>query len=451
MVKVMIGLEIHVQLNTRTKIFCSCPNSVSDEPNTLVCDICLGMPGSKPSFNKEVLMQALKVALALNCKVNSSMFFSRKSYFYPDMPKNFQITQFEVPLAENGELEGVRVKRVHMEEDPGRLVHSAALTLVDYNRSGVPLLEIVTEPDFKSPEQVRDWLNKLITILEYLNVYYRASEASLRADANISIDGGERVEIKNIGGVKDIERALNFEVERQQKERAVRETRGWDSDKGVTISLRRKETEEDYGYIFEPDLTEFEISEDLIDDIRSKLPELASKRANRFIENYKIDATDAHVLTQDILIAELFEKVAKKIDPVLAARWLRRDLLKLLNYNKKTLKDLEIDESHIIDLLSLVESKQISDAVAKDIMIKLMEGPFDVKEYVKENNLLMVSDASDLEVICDEVIRENPRAVEDYKSGRKEALNFLFGIVVKKTGGRADPNVVRKLLEKKIR
>lgn len=447
----MIGLEIHVQLNTKTKIFCSCPNSVSEEPNTLVCDICLGMPGSKPSFNREVLMQALKVAIALSCDINESMFFSRKSYFYPDMPKNFQITQFEIPLAEHGNLEGIRIKRIHMEEDPGRLIHTAGLTLVDYNRSGVPLVEIVTDPDFTSPEQVRDWLNKLITILEYLGVYSRASEASLRADANISLDGGERVEIKNIGGVKDIERALNFEIERQQKEKAVRETRGWDGDKGITISLRKKETEEDYGYIFEPDLTEFEISKVMVENVKAKLPELASQRANRFIEHYKIDATDAHVLTQDMLIAELFEKVAKEIDPVLAARWLRRDLLKLLNYNKKSIQDLEIDETHIIDLLSLVESKQISDAVAKEIMIKLMESPFDVKEYVKKNNLMMVSDSSDLDKFCDEIIKENPQAVKDFKSGKQEALNFLFGGVMKKTRGRADPEVVKKLLSKKLK
>ena len=451
MTKVMVGIEVHAQLNTKTKIFCSCPNSVSDKPNTFVCNTCLGMPGSKPVFNKEVLMQSLKVALALNCEINDSMFFSRKSYFYPDMPKNFQITQFEIPLAEHGDLEGIRIRRIHMEEDPGRLVHQAGLTLVDYNRSGVPLVEIVTDPDFKSPDQVRDWLNKLIIILEYLNVYSRASEASLRADVNISLDGGERVEIKNIGGVKDIERALNFEIERQKKEKAVRETRGWDADKGITISLRRKETEEDYGYIFEPDLTEFEISKDFVKDIRQKLPELATQKASRFVDQYKINVSDAHVLTQEILIAELFEKVAKKVDPVLAARWLRRDLLKLLNYNKKTLVDLQIDETHIIDVLSLLESKQISDNVAKDILIKLMESPFDVKGYVKKHNLMLVSDKSDLNKFCGEAIKEFPKAVQDFKSGKAEALNFLIGQVVRKTKGAANTDVVRKLLEKKLK
>ncbi len=450
MVKVKIGLEIHVQLNTRTKIFCSCPNSVSESPNTLVCDICLGMPGSKPSFNKEVLTQSLKIAIALGCKINNSIFFSRKSYFYPDMPKNFQVSQFEIPLAEHGELEDIKIREIHMEEDPGRLVHSAGFTFADYNRSGVPLVEIVTEPDFKTPEQVRDWLNKLIVILEYLGVYFRASESSLRADANVSINDGERVEIKNIGGVKDIERALNFEIERQQVESATLETRGWDADKGITIPLRKKETEEDYGYIFEPDLTEFEISKELIADVKAKLPELAIEKANRFIKHYKIDASDAHVLTQEILIAELFEKVAAKVDPVLAARWLRHDLLKLLNYNKKTLKDLELDETHIIDLLSLIESKKITDTVAKDTMTKLIDRPFDVKKYVKDNNLAIVSDSSDLDNICVEVIKENPNAVNDFKAGKQEALNFLFGAVMKKTKGRADPEVVKKLLIKKL-
>lgn len=446
----MIGIEAHIQLNTKTKIFCGCPNSISETPNSLVCDICLGMPGSKPSFNKEVLVKGLNVSLALGCKINSSMFFSRKSYFYPDLPKNFQITQFEVPLSESGLFECIRIRRVHMEEDPGKLVHSSGSTFVDYNRSGVPLLEVVTEPDFTSADQVRDWLNKFITVLEYLGVYFRSSEASLRADVNVSVSGGERVEVKNIGGVRDIERAINFEIKRQFSEGAIRETRSWDPEKGITISTRKKETEEDYGYIFEPDLAGIVVSDELIAMVKSSLPELASERANRFVKECGIDPSDASILTQDILVAELFEAVAKKADPILSARWLRRDLLKTLNYSKKTLEDIKITPEHMIDLISLIKSRQITDAVAKDIMIKLVEKPFNVKDYVSKHNLTLVSDSSDLGKVCDEVISENPKAVSDFKAGKIESLNFLLGQVARKTKGKADTSLVRTLLENKL-
>ena len=273
------------------------------------------MPGSKPVLNLEALKQGIKVALALNCKISPETFFSRKSYFYPDMTKNYQITQYEEPFATNGKLENIKLKRIHLEEDPGALIHKRSYTLIDYNRSGIPLIEIVTEPDFKSPNEVRLFLRKLTTILEYLGVYTRKSEATMKADANIS-SGGEKVEIKNITGLKEIERALSYETKRQREETIkIQETRGWDANKGKTYLMRTKESEEDYGYLHDPDLVKIEISKDLIKQLKESIPELSDERIKRFKKQYKLKQEDAEVLTSEIKLAEIFEEVAKKVDP----------------------------------------------------------------------------------------------------------------------------------------
>lgn len=445
--KFKCGLEIHATLeNCESKIFCGCPTSSSKEPNTGTCPTCLGLPGSKPMLNREAIRQAIKAALALNCRINKQTFFSRKTYFYPDLAKNFQITQYEMPLAEDGMLDNIRIRRVHLEEDPASLVHKESFSLVDYNRSGMPLIEIVTEPDFKSPEEVRDFLNKITLILEYTGIYSRSSEYVLKCDVNVSIDGGERVEVKNINGIKEAEKAVDYEVERQKQEKAVRETRGWDEVKGISFSLRKKETEEDYGYIAEPDLTEIEITDEEIEAVKINLPELADEKVQRLVKEYEIDEDDAKVLSQEILLAELFEKVAKKIDSVLAARWLRRDLLKLTRLSKKGLHELEIDETHIIELLELVEKGKISDPMAKELLEKLINEPFSVKKYIKEKGLEAVSDRKTLEVFCKEAVNENPGVAEAYKGGKEEALNFLVGQVMKKSNGKAVPQEVKKII-----
>ncbi|MBI4155255.1 Asp-tRNA(Asn)/Glu-tRNA(Gln) amidotransferase subunit GatB [Candidatus Woesearchaeota archaeon] len=452
MTEVKIGCEFHIQLNTKTKIFCSCSTSSSEEPNTNTCPTCLGLPGSKPAFNKEALNQALKVALALNCKINKRSYFSRKSYFYPDLPKNYQITQYETPIATEGKLEGIRIKRIHLEEDPGKLVHQGAITLVDYNRSGIPLIEVVTEPDFKSPNEVRLFLRKLTTVLEYLKVYHRKSELSIRTDANVSINNGERVEIKNITGVKPVEDALEYEIKRQEKEKnIVRETRGYDADKNITYTLRTKETEEDYGYIYDPDLPEISLTDEMLKESKESLPELASERAIRIIKQYKISKEDAEVLTQELKLAELFEAVAKDISPGLAAKWLRRDLARVLHYNKKELHDVELEESHLKELLKLVEEKKITDQVAGKILEKLIEKPFSPKEYVEREKLIKITSTDDLRRLCLEAIAENLKAVEDYKKGEEKALDFVVGSVMKKTRGKADPVLVKELIKKEIR
>jgi len=445
------GIEVHVQLDTKSKIFCSCPTYGAEEPNTRTCEICLGLPGSKPVLNKEAFNQAVKVALALNCKINKDTFFSRKNYFYPDLVKNYQISQYEVPIGINGNFENIRIRRLHLEEDPGALVHKGSSCLIDYNRSGVPLIEIVTEPDFKSPNEVRLFLRKLITLLEYLEVYARKNEATLKADANISTTG-ERVEIKNVTGLKEIERALDYESIRQEKTPAeIQETRRWDAQKGKTSLMRTKESEDDYGYIFEPDLPKFEISNEVIQEIKSQIPELSLDKTSRFQKEYKIKKEDAEVLASERKLADIFEKVAEKIDPELAAKWLVRDLLKILHFNKKGLDEVNLDVKHLIELLELFQNNKITDKTAKETLIKLIDKPFSPKEYIEKNNLSIVSDSKNIDKLCREVIKENQSAVEDFKKGNDKSIHFLTGQVMRKSKGTANPKEVEKVLKKLIK
>lgn len=455
--KIMIGTEHHVQLeNCKSKLFCSCPTSGSETPNTRTCPTCLGLPGAKPSLNKEALTEALKVALSLNCKINSSFFFSRKTYFYNDLPNSYQITQYELPLSVNGKLDNIRIRRIHLEEDPGKLIHENNYTLIDYNRSGTPLIEIVTEPDFTSPEQVRTFLQKLTIILEYLGVYTRKSEASLRTDANVSIDNNPRVEIKNITGIIELIKALEYEIERQikrinSKEKLEQHTRIWDPDKKITVLVRKKETEEDYGYITEPNLTKIELTNKQIEEIKSSLPELAEEKEKRFIKQYKMKQEDAEVITSNLALSTLFEKVAKNIDHNLTTRWFVREIPRILNYNKITLQEWKITEKELIELLDLLQNNKITETTAQKILEELSKKIFSPKEYVKKQNLELISSSSDIEKLCDEAIKENPKAVQDYKSGNKISLNYIFGQVMKKSKATADPYQVKKILEKKLK
>ncbi|MBL7054942.1 Asp-tRNA(Asn)/Glu-tRNA(Gln) amidotransferase subunit GatB [Candidatus Woesearchaeota archaeon] len=463
---VVIGLEAHAELQTKTKLFCSCPTKGSEEPNTRTCSICLGHPGSKPSVNKKAIEYGIKLCLALGCKIQPEIIFSRKSYFYPDMSKNFQISQYEVPLGKDGKLKlkdgkEIGITRAHLEEDPASLIHpkgmkDSAYVLVDYNRSGNPLVEIVTEPDMESPEEARDFMKQLITVLGYLEIF-DVNNGIIKADANISLKeaGYTKVEVKNITGFKEIERALFYEVDRQKKDisegkEIVQETRAWDSEKGITFSLRKKETEEDYGYIVEPDLTKIEVSKGWIDEAKKEMPELAQDKVNKFVSKHKINRIDAEVLSAEKDLAELFEKVAEKVNPILAAKWLRRELVRVLNYNKKTLKEIKLDEKQIIDLLSLIEDKKITETTGQKLMEKLIEKPFDVKEYVKKEGLSAVSSKKELEKFCKEAVQENPKAIEEYKDGKEKALNFIVGSVMKKTKGKASPKEVNEIIKNMI-
>ncbi|MEK6875843.1 MAG: Asp-tRNA(Asn)/Glu-tRNA(Gln) amidotransferase subunit GatB, partial [Nanoarchaeota archaeon] len=350
---------------------------------------------------------------------------------------------------------------VHMEEDPAALVHPAgmqesAYVLVDYNRSGNPLLEIVTEPCMESAEEARDFMKQLITILDYLGIF-DVNYGIIKADANVSIkeSGFVKQEVKNITGFKEIERALQYEILRQKADisagkKLQQETRAWNSEKSVTFLLRKKETEEDYGYILDSDLVKTEITNEMLGKIKKEMPELAHDKVKKFVSKHKIKREDAEVLAAERALAEMFEKVAEEIDPVLAAKWLRRELSRVLNYNKKELHEVEMDERHMIQLLKLVENKKITDNVASKILENLIESPFDVDEYVKKEKLEAVSDVSELEKYCKEAVSENLKAIEDYKKGEEKALNFVVGAVMKKTKGKASPKEVNEIIKKLI-
>ncbi len=463
---VVIGLEVHTELKTDSKLFCSCPRTGSDVPNSRTCPTCLGHPGSKPVLNKKAVEYAIKLALATSSEISPELIFSRKSYFYPDMAKNYQISQYEIPLATEGSIKlengkKIGLTRIHMEEDPAALVHPAGIqdskfVLVDYNRSGDPLVEVVTKPDLTSPAEAREFMKQLITILEYLEIF-DDDNCIIKADVNVSIKEGNytRAEIKNITGFKEIERALKYEVARQKKEiedekKLIQETRAWDSEKGITFSLRTKETEADYGYIVDPDLVKIEIAKEWLNEIKKQMPELAHEKLKKFTEQHGIKEEMAKVISKDKALAEMFEAVSTAVNPELAAKWIRRELARVLNYHKRKLQDTSIKETHMIDLLKLIEQKKITETIAQRILEKLVEKSFDINEYVKKESLEAVSDTAELEKICREAIKEGTKAIEDYRKGNEKALNFVVGLVMKKTKGKASPKEVNEILKRLI-
>jgi aspartyl-tRNA(Asn)/glutamyl-tRNA(Gln) amidotransferase subunit B len=396
------------------------------------------------------------MALALQSTIASQLVFSRKTYFYPDMGKNYQITQYETPLAENGTVvlsDGtkVRIKRLHVEEDPAGMVHEEGLSLVDYNRSGIPLIEVVTEPDMISPEQAREFMKKLQSILAYLDIF--ASDGIIKADVNVSVksSGFERVEVKNVTGFKEIERCVEYEVKRQQTDTVVKETRAWNAELGRTRSLRLKESEEDYGYITDPDLVVRPIEPAFVESIQKTLPELPEEKTARFVKEHKLDAIDARIIAAEPDVAALYEESSKQVSPVLAARWVRRELLRSLNTQGKKLKDTPLRAHHVIPLFKLIENKQITDRVGQKLIRELAEEPFDVAERVQKEGLTAVSDTGEIGTAVDETLSENPQALQDFKQGEAKAFEFLMGQIMRKTKGKALPDVVRKLLEEKIK
>jgi len=455
---IVIGLEIHVELDTTTKLFCGCPTKGNEKPNTRVCPTCLGHPGSKPVVNAKAVGFALQLAMALQCTIAPSLIFSRKSYFYPDLAKNYQITQYEEPLGEEGVLaiEGkkIGITRVHLEEDPASLVHEKSSVLIDYNRSGNPLVEIVTKPELYSAEEARDFMKKLLSILNYLDIF--DEEGIIKADANVSLKKGKYVrhEIKNITGFKEIERALHYEIQRQQMElesgkKLRQETRGWNPERGITFPMRLKELEEEYGYIIDPDLVGIDITDEMKQKAEESLPELAGEKIKKFTD-MGIDKGDAEVLAQDRLMAELFERVSKKVDKVLAARWIRLELGRVLNYHKKTVADDVVDEEQFIVLLRLLQDGKITTRVGQKLMDTLAEKSFDVAKHVKKERLEVVSDTKALEKICKAVVDGNKKAVEDYLKGEQKSFQFLVGQVMAKTKGQANPQEINRILKKLV-
>ncbi len=455
---VIIGIECHVELNTKTKLFCGCTTK-ADQPNTATCDTCVGLPGSKPVLNKKAVDYALKLCLALNCTIAPELIFSRKIYFYPDMSKNYQITQYEIPLGSKGSLaldkKKVEITRVHIEEDPAALVHQGTTVLVDYNRSGHPLCEIVTEPQLASPEEAREFLKRLITILEYLNIF-DVKEGTIKADANISLKGFERVEIKNITGFKEIERALAYEIERQKhlvrdgKGVRQRETRGWDSAKGITFFQRSKEEEADYGYIMDSDLVPIEMTKDAVEKARKALPELPQAKSSRYARALKLKKEDAEAIANDYELARTFEQAILTINPLFAAEWIRREVARVLNYNKKALDETFI-EKRLIDVLELLSHGKITRQTGQRLMELLVEKDLDVKKYVQEKDLLVVQDTNVIEKASQKIIKENMKVVADYKDGNEKALHFLVGLVMRETKGKADPKTVGEIIKRLIK
>lgn len=463
---VMIGLETHVQLDTDTKLFCSCPNEEADEPNTHVCETCLGHPGSKPRLNRKVLKQAVKTSQALQCDINENVFFSRKTYFYPDMSKNYQITQYEIPVGEEGvfevkvgdERKDIGITRLHIEEDPAKMKHvggdigNSNYTKVDYNRAGTPLLEIVTDPDFKSPKEARAYLQQLAQMLEYLKIYFPDSDYSIKSDANISIDGGQRVEVKNITGTAGIEKALSYEISRQKqlKKRGreiTQQTRNYNAAQEITEMMREKEEEKDYGYIFDPDLTRQELDEEFREKTKNEIPELPHEKFERFKQEYGLKDKLIESLVTEPKLADDFEKLSEEHESNLVASFLTGDLKKVLNYNDKTYSDSEVEREWIGYLIGLLEYDKISNRNAEKVLREIVERPQNPENIVEDQDLLKAEDDEVSEFVT-EAIDENPDAVEDYNSGDEEAVNFLVGQVMSISQGKADPKEAReKILE----
>ncbi|MDR5684224.1 MAG: Asp-tRNA(Asn)/Glu-tRNA(Gln) amidotransferase subunit GatB [Armatimonadota bacterium] len=475
-VEVVIGLEIHVQLLTASKMFCGCSTRFAAPPNTQTCPVCLGLPGSLPVINRRAVELGLRAALALHCTVQPISQFHRKNYYYPDLPKNYQISQYQYtghpPLATDGHLEintdggrrRVRIRRVHLEEDTAKLIHppGADHSLVDYNRSGVPLMEIVTQPDLRSPAEAGAFLRALRQVLQYAEVSTgRMEEGTLRCDANVSLrhpDGelGTRTEVKNMNSIRSVERALAFEVARQHQVlvhggEVVQETRHWDERRGVTFASRTKEQAEDYRYFPEPDLVPMVVTEAWLAEIASGLPEMPEARRNRFVSAYGLGTHEAGVLVQTREGADFFEEAVRlHPSPQAIANWQIGDLAAYLNEHNLELSDLPITPAHLAELVRLVEDGTISGRIAKEILPEVLSSGRRPEEVVAERGLVQIRDEAALREVVRAVIADNPQAVGDVRAGKERAIGALVGQVMKRTQGRADPAAVNRLLREEL-
>mgnify|MGYP006284430725 CR=1 FL=1 len=469
----VIGLEVHVQLRTQTKLFCGCSTAFGSEPNTQVCPVCLGQPGVLPVLNRQALRYSVKSALALHCTIAEHTKFDRKNYYYPDLPKNYQISQYDMPYSRGGYLDirvdgkekRIGLTRIHLEEDAGKLVHSTGnYSDVDLNRTGTPLMEIVTEPDIRSPQEAYAFLTLLRLTLRYIGVSdCNMQEGSLRCDANISLrpegrkELGTKVEIKNLNSFKAVQAALEYEMERQEDEldsgeKIIQETRLWDADRQETRSMRTKEGEEDYRYFPEPDLPPFTLSRDDVSDIRKDIRELPSEREKRFVEEYSIPAYDAGVIIQDREVADFFEACARSTgDAKEASNWVMGEIMRAMNDRKAALQDLNISADSLSDLIGLIKKGTVSKKIARESVFPVMleEGKVP-EEIVREKDLEQKSDAGELEAWITEAIEKNPKAVEDVRNGKKKAIGALVGYVMKQSKGQANPGMVNRMLSEKL-
>ncbi|MEZ0338299.1 MAG: Asp-tRNA(Asn)/Glu-tRNA(Gln) amidotransferase subunit GatB [Aquificaceae bacterium] len=464
----VIGLEIHVQMDTKTKMFCSCPVEFGAEPNSNVCPVCLGLPGSLPVINRRAVEFAIRAGLALNCQINTKSIFARKNYFYPDLPKGYQISQYEEPIAVNGWLEvggkRIRIRRLHIEEDAGKNIHEGSKTLVDLNRAGTPLMEIVTEPDIDSPQLAREFLEKLRNIMRYTGVSRADMEkGQLRCDINLSIrpkgskELGTRVEIKNVNSFRFVQKAIEAEMERQIKlvlsgQKVVQETRTFDPSTGLTHPMRSKEEAEDYRYFPDPDLLPLVVPVEWIEEIKRTMPELPEERFQRFVKDYSLDEYSARVLTDNKELGDFFEDALKHYnkEPKLVANWLLNDLLGNLSEVGKDIEDSPVSPKGLAELVRLIKEGTLSSKLAKEVLKEMVATGKDPNEVVEEKGLKQVSDEGQIRAFIEEVLKENPKEVERYRSGEEKVFGFLVGQVMKKAKGKANPQVVNKLLREML-
>jgi aspartyl-tRNA(Asn)/glutamyl-tRNA(Gln) amidotransferase subunit B len=470
----VIGLEVHVQLGTQSKIFCSCSTEFGAPPNTHTCPVCLGLPGVLPVLNRKVVEYAIKAALVLNCKINPTSVFARKNYFYPDLPKGYQISQYELPLAEHGYLQietsqgerRIGITRVHMEEDAGKNIHGEfgdPHSYVDLNRTGVPLIEIVSEPDIRTPEEARLYLQKMRTIMRYLGVSDADMEkGEMRCDANISIRPkgeekfGVKTELKNMNSFRHVQRALEYEIKRQQKllgegGHIVQETLLWNPQLGATETMRSKEEAHDYRYFPEPDLVPLEVSREWLEKVKATLPELPDEKKARFMEDYELPPYDAEVLTSSREMADFLEEAVRAhASPKATANWVMVELMGHLNAENKGIQDSPVSPGQMAQLVALIERGTISGKMAKEVFSKTYQTGKDPQLIVKEEGLVQLSDESELESIVDKVLEDNPKEIGKYLSGKTKIMGFFVGQVMKTTKGKANPQVVNRLLVKKL-
>ena len=469
--EIVMGLEVHTELATKTKIFCGCSTEFGGEPNTHVCEICSGMPGTLPLLNRRVVEFAIRTGIATNCTITQNNKFDRKNYFYPDLPKAYQISQLYLPICRNGYIEvntkdgekkKIGIHEIHMEEDAGKLIHDEFedCTLVDYNRCGVPLLEIVSEPDFRSAEEVIDYLEKLRAILQYTGVSdCKMQEGSLRADVNLSVrpkgqtEFGTRTEMKNLNSFHAIERAIAYEAQRQIEliedgEKVVQETRRWDDNKGYSYAMRSKEDAQDYKYFPEPDLPPIEISDGQIEEIKSTMPELPEEKRQRYINELGLPEYDTGIITGDIYLVRFFEKTLEKCNsPKDVANWIMGEVMKLLNDSATLTENNPLKPEDLATVINMVKSDKINRGTGKKVLEKVFTDGVDPEKYVEENNLAQVTDVSALRPIIEQVIADNEKSVSEYKAGKTQAMGYIMGQAMRALKGKAPAQEVQKILK----
>lgn len=466
--EVVIGLEVHAELSTKTKIFCSCPTKFGAEPNTQTCPICMAMPGTLPVLNEKVVEYAVKAGLATNCEISRDSKNDRKNYFYPDLPKAYQISQFDKPLCEHGFIEidtengkkKIGLTRIHIEEDAGKLNHDefGGGSLVDLNRAGVPLIEIVSEPDIRSAGETEKYLRKLKSILEYIEVSdCKMQEGSLRADVNVSVRKkgdtklGTRTEMKNMNSFRSIARAIEYEIDRQidvieEGGKVEQETLRWDEVSGKTFSMRDKEDAQDYRYFPDPDLVAIKLSEEYIQNIKETLPELPESRKQRYLEEYKLSEKDANLITSSKYLSDLFEQAIKVCNnPKAVNNWIISDISRILNENEMEPIEIPFDAKQLGKLVILIDKGTISSSIGKKVLVELFENPRDPEDIIKEKGWIQISDEGAIKEIVLKILEANPQSIADYRAGKDRALGFLVGQAMKETKGKANPQMLNKM------